>query len=595
MHTLEVLQALPARLRWLVFFRLDSIARFAEPDVIKRMFFLRSDTGLSLYSHVVLTSEGRYLCQAHGAKLDAAGDESTPLKRDHEESMLARYTNQLRGLPLEDADCIGVGHGPDSQPAFLHVKLGVTSGEATALLRQEPTQRHYELLPVIGVEYLGGEMTPAGYTARFRNRLATHIKAGMLSGFTRTENCNLFFIEHAEINDPLALGLRSAFSDRLTSGRQIIKTFLHKLAVKAMESPLAMTCIPPLPQCAFPYGDLVPLGFLVRGIRAITQSQPAPALLLQVHEDLAIKKLVRFVDDAKSDGLWAFHRGRLVTATDSALVLLGVVQSVPCEALEAFTDGQGAYYPQLSADEDVRGKMESDFSNAHWRQADFATTCLIRGLRTESQLPAKTPPSVIAAGFDRRSGLFFANPYLVDWCTALALKNDSALAHLQERLLEEILSSANPDGSYGQYDVGLSTGLAILCMESLGYRGPALRLAQIRLLNLLDAGPWPISTPFYSTFMQPQDTTPTSEHISCQGTLHARSLYRDGYRIVFSGVTGMALAVDSAVTDNEAPIPRADPHPRYRCTDLTDYVARFALPPYIESLHGASRPDSLAH
>nr|WP_315491350.1 hypothetical protein [uncultured Rhodoferax sp.] len=583
MHTLEVLRALPARLQWLVFFRLNSIARFAEPDVIKRMFFLRSDAELSHYSHVVLTSEGRYLSRADGTNLDPAGDEPTPLKHYNESSILDRYNDKLCGLPLEDADCIGVGLSPGSPPAFLHVKLGATAGEAIALLSQEPTQRHYELLPVIGVEYLGGEATPAGYVARFRNRLATHIKAGMLSGFTRTENCNLFFIDHAEINEPLAHGLQSAFNDRLTSGRQIIKTFLHKLAVKAMQSPLAMTCVPPPPESPFPYGDLVPLGFLVRGIRAITQSQPAPALLLQVHEDLAIKKLVRYVNDAKSDGLWAFHRGRLVTATDSALVLLGVLQSVPCEALEAFADGQGAYYPQLSADEDVHGKMESDFSNAHWRQADFATTCLIRGLRTESQLPAKTPPSVITTGFDRRSGLFFANPYLVDWCTALAIKNDPALVHLQERLLEEILSSANSDGSYGQYDVGLSTGLAILCMGSLGYHGPALRLAQIRLLNLLDAGPWPISTPFYSTFMQTQEATPTSEHISCQGTLHALSLYRDGYRIVFSGVTGMALAIDSVVADNEAPIPRTDPHPRYRCTDLADYVARFALPPYIES------------
>ncbi len=595
METLEVLRALPARLQWLVFFRLSAIARFAEPDVIKRMFFLRSDTELTHYSHVVLTSEGRYLCQAHGGKLDPAGDEPIPLKRDDETSMFSRYTEQLRGLPLEDADCIGIGHSPGSQPAFLHVKLGATAGEAIALLSQEPTQRHYELLPVIGVDYLGGELTPAGYVARFRNRLATHIKAGMLSGFTRTENCNLFFIEHAEINAPLAQGLQSAFSDRLTSGRQIIKTFLHKLAVKAMTTPLAMTCVPPPPESAFPYGDLVPLGFLVRGIRAVTQCQKAPALLLQVHEDLAIKKLIRFVNDAKSDGLWAFHRGRLVTATDSALVLLGVLQSAPCEALEAFADGHGAYLPQLSADGDLYGKMESDASNAHWRQADFATTCLVRGLRIESQLPSKTPPTVIAAGFERRSGLFFANPYLVDWCTALALKGDAALTHLREQLLEEILSSTNPDGSFGQYDVGLSTGLAILCMESLGYYGPALRLAQIRLLNLLDAGPWPISTPFYSTFMLPQDATPTTEHISCQETRHALSLYRDGYRIVFSGVAGMALAIDSAVDDTGVIALHGTPHPRYRCTDLADYVARFALPPYIESLRKTSRPDVVVH
>lgn len=558
------------------------------------MFFLRDDADLSLYSHVVLTSEGRYLAQVVGRQLIPVTDEPLQLKQHEEASVFARYEDQLSILPLQDADCIGIGRNDKSQPAFLHLKLEATYGEATAILSQVPSERHYDLLPAIGVDYLGGEVTSSGYVARFRNSLATHVKAGVLSGFTRTENCNLFFIEHAEVNAQLAQGLQSAFRDRLTFSRHIVKTHLHKLAVKAMTSPLAMTCIPPPPESEFPYGDIVPLGFLVRGIKAITQCQKAQALLMQVHEDLTIKKLTRFVDEAKSDGLWAFHRGRLITATDSALVLLGVLDSAPCEALEAFADGHGAYLPQLSAEGDVYGKMESDYSNAHWRQADFATTCLIRGLRTESQLPTKTPLSVVVAGFDRRSGLFFANPYLVDWCTALALKNDSALAHLQAQLLEEILSSANPDGSYGQYDVGLSTGLAIVCMESLGYRGPALRLAQIRLLNLLDAGPWPISTPFYSTFMQPQDTRHTSEHINCQGTLHALSLYRDGYRIIFSGVTAMALAVDSAVTDNDAPITRAGPHPRYRCIDLADYVARFALPPYIESLRGASRPESPA-
>ena len=61
------------------------------------------------------------------------------------------------------------------------------------------------------------------------------------------------------------------------------------------------------------------------------------------------------------------------------------------------------------------------------------------------------------------------------------------------------------------------------------------------------------------------------------------------------GMAGMALAVDSAVAGTEGPIARGNPHPRYRCNDLADYVARFALPPYIESLQGASRPDALVH
>lgn len=599
MDTLEVLRALPARLQWVVFFRLSAVARFAQPEVVRRMFFLRDDADLGQFSHVVLTSEGRYLSLSDGARLVPAGDEPALSQPASDASLYVRYMDQLQRLPLGDADCIGIGrNNDDAPPAFLHVKLGEAAGEATALFSQPPSQRHYDLLPVIGVDYLGGQMTAHGFVARFRNRLHSHIKAGVLSDFSRTENCNLFFIDHAEINAPLAQGLHIAFADRLRSGRLIIKDFLHKLAVKAMVSPLPMTCVPPPPDSEFPYGDLVPLGFLARGIRDITEAQKAPALLMQVHEDLAIKKLCRFVNGAKSDGLWAFHRGRLVTATDSALVLLGVFQDATCEALESFSNGQGGYFPQLSADGDEYGKMEADASNAHWRQVDYATTCLIRGLRARGQLPTRTPSCVVAAGFEARSGLFFANPYLVDWCTALALQNDATLPQLRTRLLQDIVSSANPDGSFGQFDIGLSTGLAILSMDALGYRGRALRLAQIRLLNLLDAGPWPISTPFYSSTICPTDSpdvTTAEQHIRVMDTPHALSLYRDRYRIVFSGVVGMALAIDSAVADDESPATAMPPHPRYRCKDVTNYVASFALPPYIASLKKVSEANATAH
>lgn len=53
----------------------------------------------------------------------------------------------------------------------------------------------------------------------------------------------------------LAQGLKSAFSDRLTYGRQIVKTILNKLVVKALASPLAMTRVPLHPE-SFCAGEL---------------------------------------------------------------------------------------------------------------------------------------------------------------------------------------------------------------------------------------------------------------------------------------------------------------------------------------------------
>lgn len=619
MDTRQVLQALPARLQWLVFFRLSAIQRFASAEIIRQMFFLNPQENIAHYSHVILTSEGRCLAPHEGHRLRPANDApdvwpNTSIHDEHEPSVFDMYGATLERLCSEEADCIGIGREATTDdtcatPAFLHVKLGPEAGEATALLRQAPSQRHYEFLPVVGVDYLGGTWTADGYLARFRNRLRTHIHAGQLSGFARTEHCNWFFIAHGEINPLLAQGLHSAFHDRWLAGRQHLKTLLLPLSRQAMRTSLAMRCVPPPPEPAFAYGDVVPLGFLLRGLQHLCQAQPSPVLLKRVHEENCIQQLTRFVKQAQSEnGLWAFHRGRLVTATDSALVLLGIAAQAPCEALEVFADGQGAYLPQLSAPEGGYDKMEEHAGNAHWRQADFATTCLIRGLRAERGLSCVTPSSVIRNGFKRRSGLFFANPYLVDWCVALALQGDEALVDLQQDLLAEVIASANPDGSYGQFDMGLSTALAVVCMHTLGYRGRALRLAQIRLLNLLKfwdsataagettamATQWPVSTPFYSTWMLSKDdltssgSSPSAQHIDCQGTRHALSLYEDVHQMVLGGVVAMALAIDVDVARDadEGFITAAthSPHPRYRCTDVVNYIATVGLMPYLDSL-----------
>lgn len=599
MNTLDILKALPARLEWVVFFRLAAVARFAPHETLCRMFFMPADTCQRGYSHVVLTSQGRYLALLDGQGLMALDDAPVIPAPGGERSLFDCHAAPLAEFSLEDADCIGIGHKPGGQPAYLHVRLGEHYGEATALLTAEPNHRDYDLLPAIGVDFLGGEQTDSGYRCRFRNRLAGHIKAGELSGFSRTENCNRFFFEQASIDATLADGLKRACADRLGWARATLKAFVHKLSAKAIagvnESALAMTCIPPPPEPSFAYGDLVPLGLLLRGMQALNRAVEAPALLGRVHDDLVAGRLRRHLEQARTGRLWAFHRGRLVTATDSALILLGLNDPEGCAALELFADGDGGYVPQLWSDHDEPGRMLAHECNAHWRQVDYATTCLIRGLRAEAGLATITPSAYVEAGFDERGGLFFANPYLVDWCVALAIRDDPALVHLADRLRGEVLASANPDGSYGAYDPALSTALAIMVLDALGYRGRALRLAQLRLLELLDAGPWPMSTPFYSTFAcaktdgNEAGDLPSPQHLHCHGSMHALSLYRDDYRIMFAAAVALAVSIDAEVDDAEPqPACGLEAHPRYRCHDLGDYVKSFALPPYVgaERVHG---------
>ena len=77
-------------------------------------------------------------------------------------------------------------------------------------------------------------------------------------------------------------------------------------------------------------------------------------------------------------------------------------------------------------------------SYRHWCQVDYGTSCLIRGLRKANGLISNTPLSYLSEGFERRSGLFFANPYLVDWVLALAIENDLQADTLGTQLLLEV-------------------------------------------------------------------------------------------------------------------------------------------------------------
>lgn len=70
-----------------------------------------------------------------------------------------------------------------------------------------------------------------------------------------------------------------------------------------------------------------------------------------------------------------------------------------------------------------------------------------------------------------------------------------------------------------------------------------------------------------------------------EGQVHAVSLYVDGYRMISSALSHLALTQPdpSAESDFTAlPMPRREScHPRYRCADHIQYIAGHALPPYL--------------
>jgi len=295
----------------------------------------------------------------------------------------------------------------------------------------------------------------------------------------------------------------------------------------------------------------------------------------------------RFLVSHRVGNLWPFHHGRLPTATDSALVLLSQKNAQAIESLEDFSDSAGGYLPQLSSDEGDALHMRREEATLHWRQPDLVTTCLVRALRRSAGLAPNTPVAWLAERFDRRAGLFFANPYLVDWALARALAGDEDAASLRKALAAEILSSRNPDGSFGRFDPPLSTAAATAALAALGHRSRAICVAQLQLLGCLEAqGHGPVTTPFFSSRSVAADAMHGAlrgRGILAVGTQrHALSLYEDTHRMVLHAFAMLALQAPFDPAESVPPLAAA-PHPRYLAASPSAYIEGFALPPYVQS------------
>jgi len=358
---------------------------------------------------------------------------------------------------------------------------------------------------------------------------------------------------------------------------------LTTLAREACQRSIPMICIPPAPQKPFPYGDLVPLGFLLLALRHVADHDEAAALLASLETLLASRK---------QGDIWAFHTGRLITATDSALILLGLNDVTAVDALERFHDGQEGYYPQLWSQEPRPDFMLLTENVRHWCQPDYATTCLIRWHRMRHGLPPHTSLAYLEDGFEQRSGLYFANPYLVDWVFALAIQKDDQAETLQQRLLQEVCASQHRDGAFGSYDRMLSTALAVLTLAALGENDG--RIAQAQRWMAEEYGRHPAADapiPFYSSDMLDDDPRSFSallhlkalngERIATVGkTYHAISYYQDTSLMILPALTALALGIPANNTSDAAD--ERPSHPRYQCKTHAEYIARFALPPYIK-------------
>ncbi len=601
----EILKTLPAPLEWMVLFNLSAIRTLADETTIEAMYHLPTTLDLDSYSHVVLCNEGRFLAYGDRPQLVEPISGKSWSSEQIETSLYSRFASRLALFPIDEADCLGLGETAPFSPVLLHLKIESGTGKAQAIFDREPSGQDYEILRAVGVKYLGGETKDSYFLAHFQNRLPIHIHAGILSHFSRTAHCNLFFLQHGNIDQPLKTGLLKAATSRVNWGRDKSFKAVAKLANEACQQTMAMICQPPLPDRPFFYGDLVPLGFVLKALERAKEINSSSELAIDNDNSIstAHHTLSQFLQSKRQDNLWAFHSDRLITSTDSALILQGLKDTDGVEALELFADGRGGYYPQLWSKEKQPGKMVFDDDCAHWCQADYATTCLIRALQHEAEIPTKTSIAYLAAGMENRSGLYFANPYLVDWVLARAISQDKSAESLRQKLLEEILASMNEDYSFGFYDVALSTALAILSMDALGFRGRTMRVAQLRLLEFMDTqGLFPEATPFYSSLKMDRPIASNAlfkrsmsrvlninsldnkqEQIQeVQGEYHGISLYVDTHKTIATALAALALAVECEPQEQDLDLHSAKTvNPRYQCRNHSEYIAKFALPPYL--------------
>jgi hypothetical protein len=464
----------------------------------------------------------------------------------------------------------------------------VTVDEATAVWPATPCRQGWALLPAVGVRPRSVIERGGHAVARFSFDLVRHLRAGQAAGFTRTDVCNRFFLSGGRVDGPMTASLLGEGEPLLTEARAAAVSLLSRQVVRFCHDGLAMRCRPGGADAPYPLGNTVPVGIALRALRTYgLDAEDAHDAAATASEWLATRR---------EDGRWAFHAGDLPTALDSALVLLGVNDRAAVSALEAFAHPDGGYRAQLCGP--GPRAMPVGARNRHWCEADVPTTGLVQGLRARHGLPVKTGGDWLLSRWQHRDGLFFANPYLADWAYALGLPPGESGP--RRALCEEVLAGMNPDGSFGAYEVALSTSLAILCLAATGCDRRTLRASQLRLRDLLDDdGAARCSTPFYSALVLTGRLPATAILLEMRrrpdwqlvrvGSRWLRvSLYED-----VSGVMGTALAALALGAEGErrppSPGPAGPCQPRYRAGSCLEYVERFALPPYMRVQESTAR------
>lgn len=565
--TRRLLEAVDPRAVVAVAFHLPSVRRVASDDQVRGMFFLAPDEPLDSIEAIAMVPGGAAILRSSG-RVDLPPQ--CPFASSSGTSLLAARAAELEALGDLGSLCVGLGEIGSLPPVALALDYeerpegGIARG--AAIFAREPSGDGLELLAAVGAR-LGRIERVAGGRVRceVENRLAAHFDAARLCGYRRTTNCNRFFLMHGSATGDLEQGLESATRARIAAGRERLAAAVVERARRAIDEGLALAMRTPGSASTTPYGDLVPLGFLGHALDRVARSGGDHASAAAE----ALVKVRRHLEAHRVDGCWAYARGSIATATDTALVSLAGVAPDPA-ALERFRGGQGGYVPQRVSETGGDGAMKRSPATVHWEEEDVPTTALLEAQRLDDGLAPQIDARWCLARYPRWGGLYFTTPTLGLWAIARlaarlerwsdsSLPDDPAAATARRFDLDELrevvrttLLAHRHEGGFGRFDPVLANGFAVLAIEELGLLDRTAAAAQLRVLDAWEA-PRAVETPFHSTIAHPvpatiedllrQSALPASDDL--HGRRHQASLYEDPHRLVVAAIACLALHADA--------------------------------------------------
>ncbi|MCB9365507.1 MAG: hypothetical protein H6587_13120 [Flavobacteriales bacterium] len=568
----KILHTLPSSIEWMVLFDVDVFRNIAGDETFKEMYFINKSTDLNKYNYVILSAAGRYLTESNTDIL-IHGETLEELSFDSKSYLFQEYKDYLSSLNYNEAHCLAVANIGRYGKVVLFIEIANNVANAKAVFDKKPSKEYYEYLQAIGVSYYGGDFIGGKFIAYYLNKIPIHIHSGILNHFTRTDNCNIFFFNHGNIDQMLFEGLYTAYFKRKEWMQTKLEKKLTEIAEKSLHEKVAMDWLPPSGPSVFPFGDVVPLGFLNFGLGFSSQNELNEKIKIRLY-----KEQVR--------GLWPFESNDLETSIDSALVLLGLKDEKAIKELSRFWNGIFGYMPQLASENPSEGQMQYVEEKKHWCQVDLAITCLIYSQQKEAGLATMIETeNFILNSFYKRAGLYFANPYMVDWFYAKALKHISKSTDLKEQLINDILSSLNTDYSVGKFDKALSSAFAVLALTELGYKGHAIAALQLYIINNFDneAG---TNIPFYSSLLLPSEQAFEGRLVIIDKQKVQVSFHKDTHDAIFTSICYAALKVESDSSFKESKsienYTNQEEVLLYRHNNLLEYLENHALVTYVE-------------